>query len=287
LKNALSEKNHLRKKSKSSYKSKLKLFDDFCQMRGYAAITEGVAKEYLSYRLEQGKSATTINNDRTVLKSLVKSVNSSSSIKKTAFDKTKKLRGGGGSGRDYYRPLQKAQLKTYFDAHYPALWFACKFVYYCYVRNGNELINLKVSDLDLHLNRLRITSDESKNGQDERVVIPKAFADELKHIDFSKYPQHYYLVGADGLPSEKKLPIDFWGKLHKKALDEMGFDRGGKKYSMYSWKNTGVVDSYLAKIGIKDLQAQLRHKNLQTTYMYLRALGLFDNPETFDVIPKL
>ena len=62
----------------------------------------------------------------------------------------------------------------------------------------------------------------------------------------------------------------------------MRFESGGKRYSMYSWKNTGVVDSYLKGIGIKDLQAQLRHKNLETTYLYLRSLGLFDNADNLN-----
>jgi integrase len=284
LKNALTERNHLKKKSKSSYKSKLKMFDLFCKEQGYTSVTDSVAHEYLKYRVEIGRSVATVNNDRTVLKSFVRSVNSSSTIKNTAFDKTKKLRGGGGAGREYYKPTQKAAVKLFLEINYPQLWFACKFVYYCYVRNGNELINLKISDIDLHLRRLRIGASDSKNGLDERVVIPRNFAAELSKIDYSKYPQHWFLVGRDGLPTSEKLPVDYWGKRHRQALDEMGFDKGGKKYTMYSWKNTGVVDSYLAKIGIKDLQSQLRHKNLQTTYLYLKCLGLFDNDDTFDMI---
>ncbi len=288
LKDVLSEKPHLKKKSKSSYRSKLRKFDEFCRRKGYESVNHSVASDYLKYRIESGRAVTTVNNDRRVLKSLVKSVDkSSSSIRKSAFDKTKRLRGGGSIGRDYYKPAQKLQIKNYFDKHYPALWFACKFVYYCYVRNGNELIHLKVSDLDLHLKRLKIESDNSKNGFTEHIVIPRAFASELEKIDYSKYPQHWYLVGKDGLPSEKRLCIDYWGKLHRKALDEMAFDKGGKRYSMYSWKNTGVVDSYLNGIGIKDLQAQLRHKNLETTYLYLKSMGLFDNADTFDKIQPL
>ncbi|MDZ7879168.1 MAG: site-specific integrase, partial [Saprospiraceae bacterium] len=288
LNSAFTERNHLKKKSKSSYKSKLKMFDDFCKARHYTAITETVAHAYLHHRVETGRAVSTINGDRRILKSFVKSVPySSNTIKKNAFDKTRKLRGGGEAGREYYKPAQKAQIKTFFQQHYPALWFACKFVYFCYVRNGNELIHLKISDLDLHLNRLRIGASHSKNGYTESVVIPKSFAVELAKMDYSQYPQDWYLVGPDGVPSETCVSVDYWGKLHKKALDKMGFDKGGKRYSMYSWKNTGVVDSYLARIGIKDLQGQLRHKNLQTTYLYLKCLGLFDNADTFDVIKEL
>lgn len=288
LKNLLTEKPHLKKKTKSSYKSKLKKFDEFCKEQGYESINQAVASEYLNYRRKKGLSVTTVNNDRRVLKSFVKEVPKSSiSINKNSFDKTKLLRGDGGSGREYYKPAQKKQIKEYFEVHYPALWLACKFVYYCYVRNGNELINLRVSDLDLHLKRLKIHSDNSKNGYCEQVVIPRAFAAELEKIDFSIYPQDFYLIGKNGLPSSEKCSVDYWGKLHKKALDEMPFDRGGKKYSMYSWKNTGVVDSYLNGIGIKDLQAQLRHKHLETTYLYLRVMGLFDNANTFDKINPL
>ena len=106
-------------------------------------------------------------------------------------------------------------------------------------------------------------------------------------LKLETYQQGFYLVGKNGLPTSKRLPLDFWGKTHRKALDDMRFDKGGKRYSMYSWKNTGVVDSYLKGIGIKDLQAQLRHKNLETTYLYLRSLGLFDNADTFDKIQAL
>ena len=285
LKTVLDNRVHLKSKSFSSYKSKIKLFDEFCEAQGYTAINDKVAEAYLNHRIKEGKSVNTVNNDRRVLSTFVKSLSiSSKSVKKNAFDNTKKLKGGGGAGREYYKPHQKAMLKAFFEKEYPALWFACKFVYYCFVRNGNELVNLRISDLDLHLRRLRVTAGDSKNGFDEQIVIPKNFAAELAAIDYSKYPQNWFLVGKNGLPTPNRVSNGYWGKQHRKALDALGFDKGGKRYSMYSWKNTGVVDAYRAKVGIKDLQGQLRHKNLNTTYLYLKCLGLFDNDDTFDNI---
>lgn len=50
-----------------------------------------------------------------------------------------------------------------------------------------------------------------------------------------------------------------------------------KKYSLYGWKHTGNVDSFLAGVDIYDLMRQNRHHSLEQTMGYLRSLGLRPN----------
>ena len=38
-------------------------------------------------------------------------------------------------------------------------------------------------------------------------------------LKLEKYQQDFYLVGKNGLPTSKRLPIDFWGKTLKGKLN--------------------------------------------------------------------
>jgi hypothetical protein len=43
--------------------------------------------------------------------------------------------------------------------------------------------------------------------------------------------------------------------------------------SLYSWKDSGAMDMLSAGLSIVDLKNQIRHKNLQDTQLYLKALS--------------
>ena len=72
---------------------------------------------------------------------------------------------------------------------------------------------------------------------------------------------------------------------HKKILKEL--DLWGKDYTLYSWKHTGVVSAYKARIDIKSIQLQCRHYSLEQTDIYLKSLGLYKDRDVFDLMPEL
>jgi integrase len=58
-----------------------------------------------------------------------------------------------------------------------------------------------------------------------------------------------------------------------------------QQYDLYGFKHTGVIALYLATRDIKLIQAQCRHKDISTTDIYLRDLGLFLDQDALDIFP--
>jgi integrase len=62
---------------------------------------------------------------------------------------------------------------------------------------------------------------------------------------------------------------------HSKFTKQLQFDQ---QKGLYSWKHTGVCAAYYATgKDVYALMRQLRHKELTTTMIYLKSLGLIQN----------
>lgn len=72
---------------------------------------------------------------------------------------------------------------------------------------------------------------------------------------------------------------------HGEILKLCKLDR--KKYSLYGWKHTGNVDSFLAGVDIYDLMRQNRHHSIAQTEQYLQSMGLRPNINYSNKAPKL
>ena len=127
----------------------------------------------------------------------------------------------------------------------------------------------------------------SKNWDTERVVIPKQLQTELRQMKLHDYPLDYYLIGLDGHPTKDRVSVNVWSNRHRKVLKINGFEYGGMKYSLYSWKHTGVVLLAKNKAPMIMIQRQLRHKSIETTQEYLKSLGISDMGELEDLFPNI
>jgi integrase len=63
-------------------------------------------------------------------------------------------------------------------------------------------------------------------------------------------------------------------RAHARILKDLRF---GKGYTLYSWKHTGAIAvAKSGRVGVKELQIQLRHHSLDQTDQYLRQMGVQD-----------
>jgi integrase len=163
------------------------------------------------------------------------------------------------------------------------LVFAIKLIFYCFIRPGEELTGLRLWDVNLDDGILRVGGDIAKNDLTERVKIPRQLLKILEDMDLHKYPQDYYLVGKNGIPTPDKMAIDAWNRRHRKALDAVGIVGRKQQWSIYSWKDSGAVQLHKNNVPMRLLQLQLRHKHLSTTSKYLSSFGLNELNELGDV----
>lgn len=193
-------------------------------------------------------------------------------IKKNPCEKLKKL------------PTVATKHAAYSDAQmqliarhcpHPTLLLFIQFIYYTMTRPSTEVRYMQVHHINLPERKIFIPGQNDKNKTDDYVGISDRFAEIITQSGILEYQNHFYIFGRDGQPNETN-PIAFstLQRWHADLLKKLGFDKLGKKYSLYSYKHSGAISFYKATKDIKLLQRQLRHRSLDQTNIYLRDLGL-------------
>jgi integrase len=199
------------------------------------------------------------------------------------------------SGKHFpFSEKQKQDLKKKILEKDPSLWLFVKGIYHLFIRPV-ELLRLKIADVDLRTSQVIVHSGAGKNKKQWAVQIPDSFIKEIKALKLEQYPPDWYLFGqirekVQGQkitigPSPKAYGRNSVSDRHTAILRACGITN--PDYTMYGWKHTGNIDSFLAGVTIYDLSRQNRHSSIQQTMTYLRSLGLSPNVEYGRKAPKL
>jgi integrase len=241
------------------YKSVARLFFEFV---GGRELTQDIVVAFFD-QARQTKKAATFNKYRSYLKKFLDNTGFSFS-----FDRIEKAKGESTPAR-YFQRHQARQLLSEIDQYDGELALFIRFIYYCFIR-PKELRLLRVGDVLLEEEQIRIPGAISKNNKTQFVVIPSAFLPVLNDL-YARPPGALIFPGHRD-PS-KPLGKNTMNTRHRDFLKKLGFGTG---YSIYSWKHTGAVAAAKAGISIKELQLQLRHHSLDETDKYLRQMGVKD-----------
>ena len=175
----------------------------------------------------------------------------------------------------HFRPLVGGQIPLMKDAiqngHYH-LYLFISFMYYTLVR-PKELINAKISHLDLNHNKFFIPNSNSKNGSGSYVDIPPKLKEMILDYGIMSYPSDYYIIGK-GItePKEERTSYNRVRDEHAKYFKRYGLE---KTHKLYSWRVTGFCEFYRQAKDIKALSKQARHADLKTTDIYLSYYNLY------------
>ena len=172
-------------------------------------------------------------------------------------------------------------LKNYCLKHDKTLWLICQFIYYCAIR-PNELVQLRITYIDLHHGNILIPAEVAKNKRQAMVFIPNAFLHDLKKLKLERINPDYYLFSTSLQPGLNKIHPNRLSERYRKVAQELGLKR-----RMYDLKHTGAGRAINAGANIKDLQLHLRHSDIQTTDLYLRAFKSEPSKDFRDKFPPL
>lgn len=270
---------NLRRKSASTYIVKWRRFKKWCKQNQIspASLNFQQAEAFLQYLQTCTNpkglplSPTTINSYRNTLKTIY-ALHLKHSSKRNPFSATKKLK-ENRQGFVFFKPAQVAQLKEILSNQHPQIWLCCQFQYYCFVRPGAELLNMRVKHIDMELGTIIIPGTNAKNKKDMHILIPDAFAIELQKLNLHQYKPDDYVIGRHGTPNPLRHRRDLYSRTHNALLRKLGYSR---RYSFYSWKHTGVVALYKSGAGLLEIQRQLRHHDLRTVQIYLESMGIME-----------
>ena len=163
------------------------------------------------------------------------------------------------------------------------LWLFVNFIYYGFFRPAEEGQNLQIKHI---LKKTIVVPGElAKNNLTEHVRIPKPFEAIIEKYKLRSYPPNYYIFTLSGKPGPKPVGNKYMYMHNRKVLEKANLT--DQDYDLYGWKHTGVIALYQATKDIKLVQAQCRHKDINTTDKYLRDLGLFLDEDALDLFPEL
>jgi len=165
---------------------------------------------------------------------------------------------------DNARPKQKAE--------YLQLEFFIQFIYYSLAR-PNEILSLKVRQIDLSQNRLMIKGSESKNKKSEYIPLNDVLRLAVVKSGVLAHGPDEYVFGRQGTPGPQPRGSNFFWRRHKRMLEQTGLLEVNPNFTLYSYKHSGAVSLYRATKDIKLVQRQCRHSSSTQTDTYLRDLG--------------
>ncbi len=175
----------------------------------------------------------------------------------------------------------KTKFLQKYQANCPEILPIIQYIYYSFIRPG-ELLKLQVK----HIlpKTIFIPGHISKNKKSEHVLISPALNNFLEKNKIRTYPEHYFLIGFNGLPALKKPCTHYFSNRHLAVRRILGL---GDEYTLYCWKHTGVTDTYRQTLDIEFVSRQCRHSSLDMTKRYLRGLGLLQEYPQRDQLPDL
>ena len=186
-----------------------------------------------------------------------------------------------------HRPFNAQQAKdiraAILDNGDEQLWLFCAFIYFLFVRPGEELRLMKVGDI--LTDQIRVTSGNAKNRKTGFIDIPPGLEQLIKQHRLRYYSPTDYVFTIAGHPGPVHLGENYIYKRHRKIMENLGLF--GHDYDVYSWKPTGAIVLYKATKDIMLVQRHCRHSTPDQTYTYLRKQGLVFEGKRVSEFPEL
>lgn len=272
-----------------NYKSVLRRFIFWAEKKGIAEndisfYSQSIITEFFVFFIDDLKRAgRTIKRYRNVLHGMFEAARKAGKIKHNpVYD----MPGTTRINDQAPRPISESDVKIFIAEikKQPQLYLAVLLQMFCFIRPGNELRSLRIGDVDLSRNTIRILKSNAKTREERVVTIPNFLAEKLKgEFMLQGYNRNYFLFTTEGEPGKNKIGKN---QLRKKFNEIRGRLKMPESYKLYSWKHTGGVMAEDMGIPLHVIQAQMGHKNILTTVEYLRRHGGMQNPHFQNIEPR-
>lgn len=138
----------------------------------------------------------------------------------------------------------------------------------------NEVLALKVGDVDIKRGTINIDKEVSKNGNQRCFTIPSSLTNELANYIKGSNKTHF-LISDKYRPGKKhrdtKFLRDAWNKMRK----ELNIPT---EYKFYSLRDTGIIDMINQGVSVKKVMDQVGHSSLDITTIYAKHINVNADP---------
>ena len=257
----------LRKDSEKSYRSYLKVFQEWITDKAayMDEIKMSTITEFLDYiYIEKENSSTTRNNYLVWLGNFFEWALQHGFVREKPTAGIKSLPKPKGKNRTIIDDRSLTKLHEYCNENNPHYLLAVQLILYCFIR-PKELSMLRIQDINLKQGTITIPSEVSKNHSTASVTLPVKVIHHMLDLDIFRHPGQYYIFSESFMPGKSYRPpkslSDYW---HYHIVPDLHFP---KEYKLYSLKDTGIT-KLLHKIDPLSVRDQARHSDISITNIY-------------------
>lgn len=160
-----------------------------------------------------------------------------------------------------------ATLLPVISAEDPQLYLAAMLQYFCFIRPGDELLTLKVKQINFSARSILIPKNVAKKRKARSVDIPDQMFEILKEQGINNFGKEIYVFGPFGRPGDRKIGYNTLRERFNKYRERLGLSLS---YKWYSFKHTGAGKLLESGATIAEVMNQLGHTDITSTYRYIR-----------------
>ncbi|WP_372650993.1 tyrosine-type recombinase/integrase [Draconibacterium sp.] len=149
----------------------------------------------------------------------------------------------------------------------PQLFLAALLQYFCFVRPGNELLNLQVKHINFGARTILIPRSIAKKRKERVIDIPTQLFEVLQQHGIHTFGKELFLIGPFGRPGTRQIGTNTLRNRFNNFRDDLDLS---KSYKWYSFKHTGAGKLLESGATIVELMNQLGHTDITSTYRYIK-----------------
>lgn len=149
----------------------------------------------------------------------------------------------------------------------PQLYLAAMLQYFCFIRPGDELLTLKVKQINFTTRTIHIPKDVAKKRRERVMDIPQQLYDLLMEHGIHRLNKEMYVIGPTGRPGFSKIGLNTLRSRFNVIRDRMKLNQ---QYKWYSFKHSGAGKLLESGATIVEVMNQLGHTDIASTYRYIR-----------------
>jgi len=149
----------------------------------------------------------------------------------------------------------------------PQLYLAAMLQYFCFIRPGEELLSLRVKQINFTSRTIFIPKDIAKKRRERTMDIPLQLYELLLEHGIHRLNKEMFVIGPMGRPGIKQIGLNTLRSRFNVFRDHMEMN---KQYKWYSFKHTGAGKLLASGASIVEVMNQLGHTDIASTYGYIR-----------------
>lgn len=149
----------------------------------------------------------------------------------------------------------------------PQLFLAAMLQYFCFVRPGNELLQLKIKNINFSAQTITIPRNIAKRRKERVIDIPIQLFEILKEHGIHNFGKELFIIGPYGRPGTRQIGYNTLRNRFNSFRDRLNLSHS---YKWYSFKHTGAGKLLESGATISELMNQLGHVDIASTYRYIK-----------------